>query len=386
MPAKFPSPKPRRRVRPRHENRYEATPETEATKETGKPRRHIASRGGSARPQPGKPGARRGKPSAGRPLPPVRRSDTSPRPSRDDSYRSRDNAHRSASVKAYEKRSLPPITEPIVVEEGSTEVAEPNDLIYGRHVVIAALESQRGLNRIWITPRLRYDAQFHPLLQTAKANGTVIDEVDLRRLDLLTQKGKHQGVAAQVTPYEYLDLMTLIEHAKSASEQPVIVVADGITDPHNLGAIIRTAEALGVQGLVIPQRRAVGITSAVAKVAAGALETFPVARVVNLSRALEALKAAGFWIYGTAAEGEQSVYSVQWNGAIALVVGSEGEGLSLLTQRACDHLVAIPLVGKTPSLNASIATGIVLYEIYRQRQTGEIIQKGKSDTSLWLKK
>jgi 23S rRNA (guanosine2251-2'-O)-methyltransferase len=244
---------------------------------------------------------------------------------------------------------------------------DDTDLLYGRHTVVAALENGRNLNRVWITPRLRYDPRFHTLLSEAKANGTVIDEVELHRLNQLTNGANHQGVAAQVAPYAYLDLADLIEQAKSASEQPVLVVADSVTDPHNLGAIIRTAEALGAQGMVIPQRRAVGITSTVMKVAAGALETFPVARVINLSRALEALKAAGFWIYGTTAEGSQPIHTTEFNGAIALVIGAEGEGLSLLTQKVCDALVSIPLQGKTPSLNASVAAGMALYEIYRQR-------------------
>lgn len=247
------------------------------------------------------------------------------------------------------------------------EETEDSDLIYGRHPVLAALQNQRGLNRIWITPRLRYDPRFHSLVIQAKENGTVIDEVEPRRLDQITQQANHQGVAAQVAPYAYNDLGELIERAKAASDHPVIVAADGITDPHNLGAIIRTAEAIGTQGLVIPQRRAAGITSSVMKVAAGALETFPVARVVNLSRALEELKAAGFWIYGTTSTVSQPLHTVQFSGPIVLVVGSEGEGLSLLTQRCCDVLVSIPLLGNTPSLNASVAAGMALYEVYRQR-------------------
>lgn len=243
------------------------------------------------------------------------------------------------------------------------------DLIYGRHSVLAALTGQRHLNRIWITERLRYDPRFHGLLVQAKAEGTVIDEVEPRRLDQITQGAIHQGVAAQVAPHPYLDMADLIQQAKAASDQPVVVVADGITDPHNLGAIIRTAEALGAQGLVIPQRRAVGVTSTVAKVAAGALETFPVARVVNLTRALEDLKSAGFWIYGTASEASESVDSVTFSGAIALVIGAEGDGLGLLTQKSCDVLVSIPLQGTVPSLNASVAAGMVLYEVFRQRRS-----------------
>jgi 23S rRNA (guanosine2251-2'-O)-methyltransferase len=262
---------------------------------------------------------------------------------------------------------------------------EENDLIYGRHPVLAALEGQRSLNRIWITTRLRYDPRFLGLLQQAKSNGAVIDEVEPQRLDYLTQRANHQGVAAQVAPYEYLELGDLIEAAKSATTEPIVVVADGITDPHNLGAIIRTAEALGVQGLVIPQRRAAGITSTVQKVAAGALESFSVARVVNLSRALEQLKEAGFWLYGMDSESSQPAHTVQFSGAIAIVVGAEGEGLSLLTQRACDSHVSIPLSGKTPSLNASVATGMVLYEISRQRWANHSASDS-SKNEMWLKK
>ncbi|NDJ21631.1 23S rRNA (guanosine(2251)-2'-O)-methyltransferase RlmB [Nostoc sp. B(2019)] len=248
----------------------------------------------------------------------------------------------------------------------STKSPEESDLIYGRHPVLSALKNQRGLNRIWITTRLRYDPSFHHLLLQAKENGTVIDEVEPKRLDQITDGANHQGVVAQTAPYDYVELPDLIEQAKSLTD-PVIVVADGITDPHNLGAIIRTAEAIGAQGLVIPQRRASGITSTVIKVAAGALENFSVARVINLSRALEELKEAGFWIYGTAATGSEPLHTVNFSGPIVLVIGSEGEGLSMLTQRCCDVLVSIPLQGKTPSLNASVAAGMALYEIYRQR-------------------
>ncbi len=241
------------------------------------------------------------------------------------------------------------------------------DLIYGRHTLQAALESQRPLNRIWIVAHLRYDPRFHTLLLQAKAEGVVIDEVDHRRLDHITNYAKHQGVAAQVAAYSYLDLDALITRAKAASEHPVLIAADGVTDPHNLGAMIRSAEALGAQGLLIPHRRAVGVTSTVAKVAAGALEHFAVARVVNLNQSLEQLKQAGFWVYGLAATANKPLSTVEFSGPIVLVVGAEGAGLSLLVQRYCDQLVSIPLQGKTASLNASVATGMALYEVYRQR-------------------
>ena len=217
--------------------------------------------------------------------------------------------------------------------------------------------------------KLRHHPAFFTLIAQAKANGTVIDEVDAQRLGYLANGGNHQGIVAQVAPHDYLELEELIDRAKAATEHPVIVVLDGITDPQNLGSIVRSAEALGAQGVVIPQRRAVGITSTVLKVAAGALEYLPVSRVVNLSRALAQLKEAGFWIYGTTAEAEQAIYHVDFTDRrpLVLAIGAEGEGLSLLTQKSCDHLVSIPLTGKTPSLNAANAASMCLYEISRQR-------------------
>ena len=298
--------------------------------------------------------------------------DSSPQESRGNYYQDRDRDRDSSPQEFrgnhFRDRDKDRDTRP--VDSASNTVVQPDtdtDMIYGRHAVQAALETNQVLNRIWVVPHLRYDPRFHSLLTEAKANGSIIDEVDDLRLDYITRKANHQGVAAQVSAYEYLDLTELIAKAKSACEDPVIVVAEGLNDPHNLGAIVRTAEALGVQGMVIPQRRAVGITSAVRKVAAGALESLPVARVVNLNRALEELKEAGFWIYGTAAGVGQSVETIKFSGPTVLVVGGEADGLSLLIQRGCDGLVSIPLRGKTPSLNVSVATGMALYEIYRQR-------------------
>lgn len=261
----------------------------------------------------------------------------------------------------------------------SPEASEESpDLIYGRHAVSAALESDRQLNRIWVTARLRYDPKFKPLLDEAKASGSVIDEVDSQRLGQITQGASHQGIAAQVSPYDYQDLEALIEQAQSNSPTPVIVVADGITDPHNLGAIIRSAEAIGAHGLVIPQRRAAGITSTVMKVAAGALESFPVSRVVNLNRGLKTLKEAGFWVYGTVAEAPQALHQTRLDGPLAIVIGAEGSGISELTQRHCDALISIPLQGRTASLNASVAAGMVLYEIFRQRWVASELSDGST--------
>jgi len=257
----------------------------------------------------------------------------------------------------------------VTAEEHDRQVARVSHL---PHAVAAALENQRPLNRVWVNSRLRYDPRFLSLIDEAKASGAVIDEVDTRRLNQITAGANHQGIVAQVAPYDYTDLDDLITAAMAATKLPVIVAADGITDPHNLGAIIRTAEALGAQGMVIPQRRAVGVTSTVAKVAAGALEHLPVARVVNLKRALDALKERGFWIYGLASEGSQPIHRSSFDRPTVLVVGSEGDGLSLSVQQSCDVLISIPLKGTVPSLNASVATGMALYEIYRHRWAAQI--------------
>ena len=270
--------------------------------------------------------------------------------------------------KAASKQKIKPKNSPAFNSNfDSLQPKEEIDLTYGLHAVLAALKGDRQINRIWLTDKLLAHGQFYPLVKEAKANGTIIDEVDPRRLSQLTQGGNHQGIAAQVAPYDYWDLTVLIDHAKKTPD-PVIVIADGIEDPHNLGAIIRTAEALGVQGIVIPQRRAAGITSTVMKVAAGALENMAIARVVNLNQAIIKLKDAGFWIYGTTADTDTMLHQTNFSGSVGLVIGSEGEGLSQSTEKNCDQLVAIPLVGKTPSLNASVAAAIALYEVFRQRQ------------------
>jgi 23S rRNA (guanosine2251-2'-O)-methyltransferase len=240
------------------------------------------------------------------------------------------------------------------------------DIVFGRHSVLSCLEEGRPLDRVWIVASLQKDSRFQPLLQQAKQQGTVIQKTDPQHLNRLSQGGNHQGVVAQMAAYQYQDLENLVAAAKAATDFPVLVAADGITDPHNLGAIIRTAEALGTQGLIIPQRRSASVSATVAKVAAGALENLAISRVVNLNRALEWLKDEGFWIYGTGVEGSTPIHKVRFTEPTVLVVGSEGSGISSLTQKVCDSHVAIPLSGRTQSLNVSVATGMALYEIYRQ--------------------
>ena len=244
--------------------------------------------------------------------------------------------------------------------------AAPSDLIWGRHSSQAALESGRPIHRIWCTPEMRFSPRFLQLLREAKASGVLVEEVTWARLGQISGGAVHQGIVLQPAAAETLDLPSLIEGCRGTGESPLLIAVDGLTDPQNLGAIVRSAEALGAHGLVLPQRRNAGLTGSVAKVAAGALEHLPVARVVNLNRSLETLKDEGYRVIGLASEGSITLEEADLDGPLVVVTGSEGDGLSLLTRRHCDQLVRIPLRGTTPSLNASVATALLLYEIARR--------------------
>jgi 23S rRNA (guanosine2251-2'-O)-methyltransferase len=213
---------------------------------------------------------------------------------------------------------------------------------------------------------MRFSPKFLQLLREAKASGVLVEEVTWARLGQITGGAVHQGIALQTAAAETLDLPTLLEGCAAIGEPPLLMAVDGLTDPQNLGAIVRSAEALGAHGLVLPQRRSAGLTGSVAKVAAGALEHLPVARVVNLNRALDTLKQEGYRVVGLAAEGTVSLEEADLEGPLVIVTGSEGDGLSMLTRRNCDQLVRIPLRGATPSLNASVATALLLYEVARR--------------------
>ncbi len=245
--------------------------------------------------------------------------------------------------------------------------AEPaDDLVWGRHPAQAALEGDRPIHRIWCTPELRFAPRFLQLLRDAKANGVLVEEVTWARLGQISGGAVHQGIVLQAAAAETLDLASLIDGCSTIGEAPLLMAVDGLTDPHNLGAIVRSAEALGAHGLVLPQRRNAGLTGSVAKVAAGALEHLPVARVVNLNRSIEQLKDAGYRVVGLAEEGNVSLMEADLDGPLVVVTGSEAQGLSMLTRKHCDQLIRIPLRGATPSLNASVATALLLYEIARR--------------------
>ena len=242
---------------------------------------------------------------------------------------------------------------------------ESSDLIWGRHSTQAAFETGRPIHRIWCTSEVRSSSKFFQFLKDSKSSGVLVEEVSWARLAQITKGAVHQGIALQTASSETIDLDKLIEGCSGLNESPLLLALDGLTDPHNLGAIIRSAEALGAHGLVLPQRRSAGLTGSVAKVAAGALEHLPVARVVNLNRSLVKLKDQGYKVIGLAEEGESTLREVSFDGPLVVVIGSEDKGISLVTRRHCDQLVRIPLRGITTSLNASIATSVVLYEIAR---------------------
>ena len=238
-----------------------------------------------------------------------------------------------------------------------------DDWIWGKHSVYEALNSQRAINRIWCTSEIFSSDKFYISLKDLKLKGVLIEEVSWNRLSQLTYGASHQGVALQLACSKTISLEKLIDFSKHNCANPLILALDGITDPHNVGAIIRSAEAFDCKGIIIPQRRSAGLTGTVAKVAAGALEHLQVTRVVNLNRALEELKKNGFLVVGLSGDGQLSISNFLEKAPLVVIVGSEDKGISLLTQKKCDFLLSIPLKGKTSSLNASVAAAISLFHL-----------------------
>ncbi len=238
-----------------------------------------------------------------------------------------------------------------------------DDWIWGKHSVFEALKSERAINRIWCTSEIFSSEKFYILLKDLKSKGVLVEEVTWNRLSQLTFGASHQGVALQLAFSKTVSLERLIEISTENSSNPIILALDGITDPHNLGAIIRSAEAFDCKGIVIPQRRSAGLTGTVAKVAAGALEYLPVSRVVNLNRALDELKKNGFLVIGLSGDCQLSISKFHEKSPLVVIIGAEDKGISLLTQKKCDYLLKIPLKGKTSSLNASVAAAISLFHL-----------------------
>ena len=246
---------------------------------------------------------------------------------------------------------------------------EENDrqLIEGRNAVIEALRAGRPIDKIFIA-KGETDSTLGHIASKARDLGTVVVETDRKKLDYMSKTGAHQGVVAVASVKDYVSVDDILDYAREKGEQPFIIICDEISDHHNLGAIIRTAECAGAHGIIIPKRRSAGITSVVEKTSAGAVEYMPVARVPNLTATIKDLKKQGVWIYGTAADGSSSLWATDFTGPVALVIGSEGEGMNRLVSENCDFKISIPMYGKISSLNASTSAAILMYEIVRQRK------------------
>ena len=239
-------------------------------------------------------------------------------------------------------------------------------IIEGRNAVIEALRAGTAVDKVYIA-KGETDATLGHIASTARGKGIVVVEADRRKLDAMSVTHSHQGVIAVAAVREYASVSDILQSARDKGEAPLVVVCDELSDPHNLGAVIRTAEAAGAHGVIIPKRRSAGLTAIVAKTSAGAVSYLPVARVANLTALLKELKEEGLWVFGTAADGVTSLYQADLKGPAAIVIGSEGDGMSRLVREQCDFLVSIPMRGKVNSLNASAAAAVVLYEAVRQR-------------------
>ena len=243
----------------------------------------------------------------------------------------------------------------------------PNEgLLEGRNAVTEALKAGRTIDKVFLASG-ETDSTLRYIASLAKKAGTVVTYCDRRKLDTMSQTGAHQGVIAMAAAMDYSTVEEILAYAQEQGEPPLIVICDEITDPHNLGAILRTAECVGAHGVIIPKRRNAGLTPVVAKASAGAVEYMKVARVSNLASAIRTLKEQGVWVYGTAADGAAPLYRTDLTGPCAIVIGSEGEGMGRLVSEACDFMVSIPMRGHISSLNASNAAAILLYEAVRQR-------------------
>lgn len=241
-----------------------------------------------------------------------------------------------------------------------------NDKVIGRNPVREALKSGRDMDKI-LVKKGEIEGSLVPIIKLAKSQGIPVIETEKQKLDQLAEGGNHQGVIAYVATHTYCEVKDILNAAREKGKDPFIIILDKITDPHNLGSIIRTANCVGADGIIIPKRNSVGLNSVVAKTSAGAIEYTPVAKVTNISQTIESLKKEGIWVAGAEAGGD-TMYKTNLKGPLALVIGSEGEGISRLVKESCDFLVEIPMYGNINSLNASVAAAVLMYEISRQRQ------------------
>lgn len=241
-----------------------------------------------------------------------------------------------------------------------------DDQIEGRNSVIELLESKKDINKIFVTKGEKHGS-INKILAMARERNVIIVEKDKRQMEQMAQTPNYQGVIAIVPPFEYCEIEDILEDAKNKNEDPFVLILDGIEDPHNLGSIIRTAETAGIHGVIIPKRRAASVNSTVSKVSAGAVEHMKIARVTNISDSIQKLKDNGLWICGTDIDAKNYYYNQDLKGPLGIVIGNEGQGMSEKVKKNCDFLVKIPMKGKVTSLNASVSTGIVVYESVKQR-------------------
>lgn len=242
---------------------------------------------------------------------------------------------------------------------------KPEDIVFGRHPAVEVLKSKRDINKVFLQDGLS-GGKMNEIHKLATKQKVQVSYVPKSKLDKLVDGKNHQGVVVTASPVEYATLDELYQVAEDKGEDPFFILLDGVEDPHNLGSILRTADATGVHGVIIPNRRAVGLTSTVSKASTGAIEHVPVVRVTNMTQTINELKDRGFWIFGTDMDGTD--YR-EWNveGAIGLVIGSEGNGISHLVKENVDQMLTIPMVGHVQSLNASVASSVLMYEVYRKR-------------------
>ena len=249
-----------------------------------------------------------------------------------------------------------------------------DDHVEGRNSVLELLESGKDINKIFITKGEKHGS-INKIIAIAKEKRIIIVEKDKRQMDQIAQTENYQGVIAIVPPFEYCEIEDILQEAKKREEDPFVLILDGIEDPHNLGSIIRTAETAGVHGIIIPKRRAVAVNSTVNKVSCGATEYMKIARVTNITDAITKLKENGLWICGTAVDAKNYYYNQDLTGPIGIVIGNEGKGMSEKVKNNCDFLVKIPMKGKVESLNASVSTGIIIYECVKQKIMKSIDKK-----------
>lgn len=246
-------------------------------------------------------------------------------------------------------------------------MAESSEIIIGRNSVAEALKSGRSINKLFVAKGQR-QGSVKTLIGEARELGLVVQEVDSAKLDELAGNSRHQGIVAMVAPITYVEVEDILAAAAAQNEPPFIVILDELEDPHNVGAILRSADAAGVHGVLLPKRRSCPISATVAKTSAGAVEYVPIARIGNITQTIKQLKAAGLWIVGADMDGAKEYYDTDLTGPVAVIIGSEGKGMGRLIKEQCDFIVRIPMRGQINSLNASVACSLLLYEILRQRE------------------